>query len=176
MIPPFIKTWEDHRWFWTEPDYHHNWKIMCCGEMGTTALAFRESVPDLSRVLQPSLEGVLDILDHVPPEGDWPEGATYWSGTLGHGLRFGLALHRATEGSVSLFDHPSLAVTGDYLSQLVEPDGLSYDFGDKITSYWVGVSTFSCCWPALPGGVTGRAWRGGVATQLSRSWHGTTRQ
>ena len=131
VIPPYMETWEKQDLHWAMPNYHGNWKIMCSGEGGLTALACGEAIPDLDRVVSASLAGVLDILDSVPPEGDWPEGVGYWLSTMGYGLRFGLALYRATGGRVDLFKHPGLQATGDFVVHLTEPDEGIYDFGDN---------------------------------------------
>ena len=104
---------------------------MCCGEMGTAAISCAEAISDLDSVLQAALEGCLDILDFVPPEGDWAEGLGYWLGTLGHGVKFGVGLKRATGGAVSLFEHPALRETGDYIVHVTEPDGQVYNFNDN---------------------------------------------
>ncbi|MDP6778401.1 MAG: heparinase II/III family protein [Candidatus Latescibacteria bacterium] len=130
-IHRFIETWRKKEVHWASPDYHENWKIMCCGEAGTAALASAESVEDLREILTACLEGVLDVLDGVPDEGDWPEGANYWIETLGHGLRFGVGLRIATEGQVNLFRHPALQVTGDYFVHVTEPDGEIYNYNDN---------------------------------------------
>ena len=133
VLPPYMETWEKQDLHWALPNFHGNWKIMCCGEGGLTIMACREAIPDLRAAARASLEGVLDILDCVPPEGDWPEGVGYWCGTLGLGLRFGLALHRATGGAVDLFAHPALQDTGDFAVHLTEPDGRYYDLGDNLS-------------------------------------------
>ena len=130
-LPRFLETWQKRDAQWASPGYHWNWKIMCCGEAGVAALSCGEAIPNLNEVLDASLAGVLDILDCVPPEGDWPEGAGYWLGTLGYGLRFGLALRRATDGSVDVFGHPAVQGTGDYIVHVTEPDGGVYDFNDN---------------------------------------------
>lgn len=127
----FLETWEKQDAHWSSPDYHWNWKIMCCGEMGTAALSCAESIEQMDQVMEASLAGCLDILDFVPPEGDWAEGAGYWLGTLGHGLKFGLALKRATNGSVDLFTHPAMEITGDFIVHVTEPDGQVYNFNDN---------------------------------------------
>lgn len=138
-VARFLETWEKKDAHWARLDYHWNWKIMCCGEMGTAALSCAEQMPELPAVLDAALAGCLDILDFVPPEGDWPEGAGYWLGTLGFGLRFGLALCRATGGAVDLFEHPALKKTGDYIVHLTEPDGQVYDFNDNGRSLGAGL-------------------------------------
>lgn len=124
---------------------------MCCGEMGVAALACGEVFPELDEVLKVSMEGTLDILDFVPPEGDWAEGAGYWLGTLGFGVRFGLALKRATQGAVDLFAHPALQVTGDYVVHVTEPDEQVYNFNDNALSLGAGLDYL-----LLLGRMTGR--------------------
>jgi hypothetical protein len=143
VVARFLETWAAGEAHWTRPDYHWNWKIMCGGEMGLAALACGESIPQLSEVLAVSMEAVLDILDHVPPEGDWAEGAGYWLVTLGFGLRFGLALKRATQGAVDLFAHPALKKTGDYIVHLTEPDEGVFDFGDNAPDLGAGLDYLS---------------------------------
>ena len=130
-VARFLETWEKQDAHWSSPGYHWNWKIMCCGEMGTAAIACAEAISDLDAVLRAALEGCLDILDFVPPEGDWAEGPGYWLGTLGHGVKFGVGLRRATEGAVDLFEHPALRKTGDYIVHVTEPDGQVYNFNDN---------------------------------------------
>ncbi len=130
-VARFLETWRNQDAHWSSPDYHWNWKIMCCGEMGTAAIACAEAISDFDAVLRAALEGCLDILDFVPPEGDWAEGPGYWLGTLGHGVKFGVGLRRATGGAVNLFEHPALRETGDYIVHVTEPDGQVYNFNDN---------------------------------------------
>ena len=130
-VARFLETWEKQDAHWSSPGYHWNWKIMCCGEMGTAAIACAEAIADIEAVLQAALAGCLDILDFVPPEGDWAEGPGYWLGTLGHGVKFGVGLRRATGGAVDLFEHPALRITGDYIVHVTEPDGQIYNFNDN---------------------------------------------
>lgn len=75
--------------------------------------------------------GVIETLDQVPPEGDWPEGVMYWLATLFMGLRFGLALKRLTGGKVNIFTHPALQRTGDFATMLITPGGRNYNFNDN---------------------------------------------
>ena len=140
-VSRFLETWEKQDAHWSSPDYHWNWKIMCCGEMGTAALACAEEISNLDAVLPAALAGCLDILDFVPPEGDWAEGPGYWLGTLGHGVRFGVGLKRATGGAVDLFEHPALRITGDYIVHVTEPDGQVYNFNDNGISLGASLDT-----------------------------------
>jgi hypothetical protein len=103
---------------------------VCCADSGLGALACGESVPDLPEVLEAALAGVLDVLDTMPTEGDWPEGPAYHLVSLASGLRFGLALKNATGGAVNLLTHPVLKRAGDFLMHITEPDGEYYNFSD----------------------------------------------
>jgi hypothetical protein len=131
LLPRFLETWRRQDEFWTGPSYHLNWKIVCCGDSGLGALACGESVEDIRSVLDAALDGVLDVLDAIPPEGDWPEGASYYLIALASGLRFGLALKNATGGAIDLMAHPVLEQAGDFLMHMTEPDGEFYDLSDN---------------------------------------------
>jgi hypothetical protein len=130
-VLPFTQACRERGPFWSRRETESNWRIMTCGDSGLAVLATAEFNPDFGEALTFAAEGVLDTLDYVPAEGDWPEGPGYWLGTLGLGLRFCLALYCATGGQIDLFDHPALGVTGDYIAQLVKPDGSVYNFNDN---------------------------------------------
>lgn len=140
LLPRFLETWRKQDEFWTAPSYHLNWKIVCCGDSGLGALACGESVEDMQSVLDAAVAGVLDVLDAIPPEGDWPEGATYYLVALAPGLRFGLALRNATGGAVDLLAHPALKRAGDFLMHIIEPDGGFYDVSDDPGLWPRGIS------------------------------------
>lgn len=112
-----------------------NWMIMTCGDTGLAATAFADELPDARLLLSRAAIGVLNVLDEVPPEGDWNEGVHYWFGTLRYGLQFARALRRLTGGAVNLFDHPALKITGDYLVALTTPAGRVYNFSDGDPDY-----------------------------------------
>ena len=124
----FLKHCEDRSIFWATREERWNWRIMTCGDAGLAALALR-GIPGRDRVVEFAMEGVADILDRVPVEGDWEEGASYWTGTLYMGLRFALALRNLTEGRVDLFQHPVLAATGDFLADVM-PAGPVFNYAD----------------------------------------------
>ena len=128
-VGPFLEVCRARSVFWAERDHHFNWRIMTCGETGVGALAL--DVPERTAAIEFALEGVADILDRVPEEGDWQEGPGYWSGTLYHGVRFALALRRATGGCVDLFTHPALRATADYFTAVTLPDGSVFNYADN---------------------------------------------
>ena len=130
LFDPFIDgTGATPEW-WARRDMPSNWKIMTCGDAGLAVCAFAGRWPQAPEALARAARGVIEILDGVPPEGDWGEGVGYWFGTLWLGLRFARALRRLTGGAVNLFEHPALKVTGDFLVMLTTPAGRVYNFND----------------------------------------------
>lgn len=122
-------TNEPVEWWWPK-SCASNWKIMTCGDTGTAMCAFAHRWPDGNRGLELAAKGVLELLDEVPPEGDWDEGVGYWFNTLWMGLRFARTLRRITGGAVNLFEHPACQVTGDFCTLLTTPRGDIYNFND----------------------------------------------
>lgn len=128
---PFLDATGDDPEWWFRPDMPSNWKIMTCGDSGLTILGYAEQWPGANEALARAAKAVIEVLDDVPPEGDWPEGIGYWFGTLYLGLRFARALRRVTDGEVNLFEHPALRVTGDFAAMLFAPSGRVYHFNDN---------------------------------------------
>ncbi len=131
-LRPFLLSWEERSEHWSQRDYLRNWKIMTCGDAGLAARCLR-GVADRERIVSCALEGVTDVLDAVPEEGDWEEGVGYWTATLYYGLRYALALRRASEGRIDLFRHPALVATCEYLTHMTLPDGTVFNYGDNGT-------------------------------------------
>ena len=125
----FLRCCEERSEFWAERSHEFNWRMMTCGEGGLAALGLR-GIPDRDQMVEFALEGVADVLDRVPAEGDWEEGPGYWSSTLRWGLRFALALKRATDGRVDLFQHPTLEKVADYFIHVTQPDGTVFNYAD----------------------------------------------
>lgn len=107
-----------------------NWRSMCCSDMGLALLTVMEVYPNFAEAMGYALDGVLAILDVAPQDGEWGEGLGYWGAALGLPLRFALALDRITDGTLDLFRHPYLRVTGDFLLHGTGPNGRVFDFAD----------------------------------------------
>lgn len=167
-VARFLETWRKQDAHWASPTYHWNWKIMCCGEMGTAALACAEAIGEMEAVMEAAAAGCLDILDAVPAEGDWPEGPGYWLGTLAHGIKFGLGLRRATAGRIDLLDHPALRVTGDYIVHLTEPDNRIYNFNDNGIGLGAALDNLSLLAARHRRGDWARTARAGSEVSLER--------
>ena len=129
-LRPFLISCEERSEHWARRDYRRNWRIMTCGDAGLAALGLA-SLPDRERMVKWALEGVADVLDAVPAEGDWEEGVGYWTATLYYGLRYALALRRTSEGRIDLFRHPALVATCEYLTHMTLPDGTVFNYADN---------------------------------------------
>jgi len=129
-LRPFLQSCEERSEFWAKREHGFNWRIMTCGEAGLAALGLK-GVPDREKILEFALEGVTDILDRLPAEGDWEEGPGYWAGTLMLGLRFALALRRLTDGRIDLFEHPAIPATAEFFVHVTLPDGSVFNYGDN---------------------------------------------
>jgi len=127
---PFLDACERRSEFWAKREHRFNWRIMTCGDSGLAALSLAAE-PDRLSLVRYALEGVADILDRLPAEGDWEEGPGYWAATLFFGLRFGLALRRLTGGRVDLLAHPALRATAEYFVHVTLPDGSVFNYADN---------------------------------------------
>ena len=140
---PYLECARRRDEFWAQDRYLANQKIMSHGEAGLAICAFADRWPEAREGLRLAAEGVVEILDALPPDGDWPEGPGYWYGTLFMGLRLAWALRRLSGGAVDLFTHPRLDVTGDFGAWLVSPAGHVYNYGDNPdTLNTLGLSEF----------------------------------
>lgn len=144
-VMSFLVSTRTRASWWAYEEWRTNWKIMCCGEMGTAACTFPNAWPEWREVLALCARGVIETLNVVPPEGDWYEGVYYWFATLFMGLRFATALRRLTDGEVNLFEHPALAATGDYATLLSTPSGRVYNFNDNVDSLAANRGYASLC-------------------------------
>ena len=128
-VGPFLEVCRDRSVFWAQREHPFNWRIMTCGETGLAAIGL--PVPERLAAVEFALEGVADILDRVPEDGDWEEGPGYWAATLFHGLRFAVALRRRTGGRVDLFQHPALVRTAEYFTAVTLADGSVFNYADN---------------------------------------------
>jgi hypothetical protein len=138
FLVPFLDATGDEPDWWYRPDRESNWKIMTCGDSGTALCGFHEYWPESGEALARAAQGVVQTLEKVAPEGDWPEGVNYWFGTLFLGLRLARALHRLSNGELNLFEHPALQKTGDFATMMSTPGGRIYNFNDNDDTFGGG--------------------------------------
>jgi len=134
VLLPFLAATRERTEWWSKAETECNWKIMTCGETGLALCGYAHEWPEAREALALAARGVVETLDRVPPEGDWPEGTGYWFATLFMGLRYAMALRRLTRGRVNIFEHPALRATGDFAVMLTTPAGRCYNFNDNKPS------------------------------------------
>ena len=134
VLLPFLEATRDRSAWWSKEETDSNWKIMTCGETGFAICGYASEWSESREALQNAARGVLETLDRVAPEGDWPEGVGYWMSTLFMGLRFARALRRLTDGAINLMEHPCLQRTGDFALYLTNNRGRVYNFNDNQDS------------------------------------------
>jgi hypothetical protein len=131
VLLPFLAATRTRTEWWSRAETDSNWKIMTCGETGFALCGYARQWPDSREALGYAARGVLETLDGVAPEGDWPEGVGYWMATLFMGLRFARALRRLTDGAINLMEHPALQKTGDFALYLTSNRGRVFNFNDN---------------------------------------------
>lgn len=108
----------------------HNWRSVICGEMGVAAMSVAEKLPHLADVLALSVTGVDVVLNAEGTDGSHSEGVGYWGYGIGQAAWFAKCLKEFSEGTVDLFEHPYLKVTGDYALHISTPDGTCFGYED----------------------------------------------
>jgi hypothetical protein len=118
-----------HWWAWS---YRCNWCCVCNSGLGLAALALYDENPEMADVVAESHGRIMRTLDQITPEGGWQEGVGYWNYALRTAQYFMVALKRATQGKVNMFDHPKLKVTFDFplWSQLPPQSSINFEDSD----------------------------------------------
>ena len=129
-LRPFLDVCEGRSDFWAQRDHRFNQRMMVCGEAGLAAIGLKQ-IPDKAKIITFALEGVSDMLDNLPEEGDFEDGPGYWGSVLYFGLRFARALCYTTDGRIDLFHHPRLLATANYFTHMTLPDGRVFNYSDN---------------------------------------------
>jgi hypothetical protein len=106
-----------------------NWQAVINSHIGIALMALPEPSPRWRSRFRLAVEGVLDFLDHCPPDGSFPEGLSYWHYGIGELAWFALGCKTFSQGAIDLFDHPFLRATQDFPLYMATPDGC-FDFED----------------------------------------------
>jgi len=130
-LDPFLAASRGRSEWWAKRECVSNWRIMTCGDAGLAALGTCGDEDDLEELLAYATEGVVDILNTIPEDGDFVEGPHYFVATLGMGLRYLVALGRLWPDAPKYLNHPRLQRVGDYLLHVTEPDGAAFNYFDN---------------------------------------------
>ena len=110
----------------------HNWNQVCNAGMTYGALAIYEEQPELAkRVINRAIESVALPMGDYSPDGDYPEGYSYW----GYGTSFNVMLISAIEKAFGtdfgLTSKPGLLKTAGYLENMTGPSGNAFNYSDS---------------------------------------------
>ena len=125
----FLEVKRDKSEWWTGSQ--NNWRTYIYGNMAAAALCIRNEYAGARECVEAALEAEAVLLDLGGEDGGYFEGPSYWGAGIGECIRFAEVLRRATDDTVNLFEHPYLAVTGDFEIACTTGDGGSFNFGDS---------------------------------------------
>ncbi len=122
----------------------NNWGQVCHGGLTAGALAILEHEPELAaKTVHNALHNVTRSMDVYAPKGNYPEGPSYWS----YGTSYNVILIEAIESVLGsdfgLSNAPGFVETGQYLSVVTGPSGLTFNYadggsgrGDESAVFW----------------------------------------
>jgi len=130
-VKPFLYVVKNLSEWWMKPEQaSSNWRSVICSDVGAAACAIAEKLEDAKFCIEEALSGVISVLDRGGIDGGWSEGIGYWGYGIGRAVHFADIMKRASGGSVNLFAHPYLRVTGNFGLYCETPDGGSFNFSD----------------------------------------------
>ena len=108
-----------------------HWRI-CNSGIPIAALAIRDTDKNLSDYLiNRSVQSIKNSLIEYSPDGNYPEGYSYWSyGTTYAGLMFA-ALHSVFNHTFGLAEWPGFAKSGKYIQYMVGTSNLNFNYYDS---------------------------------------------
>jgi len=118
----------------------NNWNQVCNTGMAFGAMATYEYNPELSsKIIRRAIELVRDVGMHeYLPDGNYPEGYTYWSYGTSFNVMLIEALEKCLGASFRMMDNKGFMKTGDYIANMTtqELGAFAYsDCGDVVMSY-----------------------------------------
>lgn len=110
----------------------NNWNQVCSTGLAYGALAIYDEEPELSKQVIAKVVKAIPIATKLyEPDGAYPEGYTYWAYGTGFHVHLLAALESALGTDYDLAQNKAFLQTPHYLSIMVAPSGLSYNFGDS---------------------------------------------
>ena len=137
-VAAYFRGWEAGEW-WREAEF--NWGAATHGNAGLAALALADHDLGLSeRLLERAREGVAVVIDGLPLDGLWTEGAMYHTTTLGHLSDFAIALYNRRADDLGLSANPRWIEALDSRAAFLAPDGRLFNFsncGTTLTEWYL---------------------------------------
>lgn len=133
--------WETRHNGWVRST--NNWGQVCHGGITAGALAVMEDEPDLAaRTVHSALHNVTRSMASFAPEGSYPEGPGYWSYGTTYNVILIAMLESVFGSDFGLSQAPGFDKTGQYLSLVTGPSGLTFNYADGGASRSVEPAVF----------------------------------
>ena len=119
-IKPSFKEYDGDPAHWHFVNKRNNWNPVCHGSLACAAMAVYEHDPELAcRTIERSVEKVKTLaIPEYGPDGNFPEGYSYWS----YGTAFAIMFIEALEGvygtSFGIAEDPGFNKTPEYILQM----------------------------------------------------------
>ena len=126
---------QGERFWWTgfRKDRKHtinNWNPWCNCNVLQCFLLLEDNPDRLADAVYRTMQSVDRFLNYVKGDGACEEGPAYWEAAGGKAYDYLQVLGWATEGRISLFEHPLLRDMGEYISRSYAGDGWVVNFAD----------------------------------------------
>ncbi len=129
----------------------NNWNQVCHGGMIAAAIVIAEDDPELaSRTIHRALEGMPHALVEYGPDGNYPEGSTYW----GYGTSFSVITSSMLESAFGkdfgIAEYPAFKESATFRVLSIAPSGRYYNYADcgdrrsengDVTLAWFALKT-----------------------------------
>lgn len=121
-------SFEGEPW-WVQAN--NNWNQVCHGGLVVGALAIYEDEPELAtRTIQRALDNIHHSMEAYAPDGNYPEGASYWSYGTSYNLMLIDSLQTVLGSDFHLPQAPGFMESAEYFLHVAGPSGLYYNYSD----------------------------------------------
>lgn len=114
----------------------NNWNQVCNGGLVCAALAVYENIPDIAKgIIEKALESNVPAMETMySPDGNYPEGYSYWCyGTLYEALML-TAMETATGSDAGISSTDGFSSTGKYMLFMEGPIKMCFNYSDCASS------------------------------------------
>ena len=108
----------------------NNWNPWCNFNMLTCFLLMENDPAKKAAAVYKTMQSTDQFINYVKEDGACEEGPSYWGHAAGKLYDYLELLHRATNGTISLFDHPMIKNMGEYIVRSYVGQGWVVNFAD----------------------------------------------
>lgn len=143
----------------------NNWNSVCNTAMAVGALTIYHSNPQLAqKIISRSIKLVRDVaLEEYMPNGNYPEGYTYWTYGTAYNVLFINVLEKIYGTSFGIADNPGFKATPEFILQMSTQNMGTFAYSDCFDDY---TFSFPMFWFASRSGNNAMLW--GEANKLTQ--------